>query len=377
MSVIIENTLKELERAGNLRVIPSDSSLSAAVDFSSNDYLGLASRTDLASEFLATAKERNIPLSASASRLLARHQNSFTALEHDLETAYADGRCALLFNSGYHANTGLIPALADKNTFIIADKLVHASIIDGIKLSGAGFARFRHNDYRHLEALAEKADAEGFRLLFIVESVYSMDGDSADIQRIVEIKRRFEDSLLYIDEAHAIGVEGSGGLGLSLPYAPYVDVMVGTLGKALASAGAFAMVSGEMRSFLVNKCRSLIFSTAIPPLTAEWSRVTLKSALEMDAARSHLKLLGRTLGRELGTECDSHIQALIVGDPHKAVSFSAKLREDGFVVLPIRTPTVPPGTDRLRISLSAAMKLSEVESLARAIKTIQKNGYEE
>ncbi len=178
MRETIENTLSQLRESSNLRVIP-DSAPEGIIDLSGNDYLGINARPEFQHEFLDSEEIRKIPLGSVASRLLASDQNQYAMLEADIEKAYR--RPALLFNSGYHANTGIISALASKDTIIIADKLVHASIIDGIKLSGASFERFRHNDYEHASRLAHKAAASGKTVLLIVESVYSMDGDTADI----------------------------------------------------------------------------------------------------------------------------------------------------------------------------------------------------
>lgn len=370
MQTIIEQTLGDLAASGNLRLIPDDATTSGRIDFSSNDYLGIATRADLRQEFFSAHDPRDLLMSASASRLLARTQTAFGDFEKSLHDAY--GRPALIFNSGYHANTGLVSALATKDYTILADKLVHASIIDGIKLSGAPFERFRHNDMRHLALLAEKISSQGRKLLIIVESVYSMDGDRAPLREIAEIKRKHDGALLYVDEAHAVGVEGPGGLGLVMAMgdqAADVDVIVGTLGKALGSTGAFAIMDDTFRSWAINRARSFIFSTAQPPVTAQWSKFVFEKSLGMDSERSHLKALGNALGRTLCNGSNSHIQPYMLGDPHAAVEMSKALAADGFDVLPIRTPTVPPGTDRLRLSLSAAMSIDDVEALGRAIKT--------
>ena len=260
MTKIIEQGLATLAESGNLRQIPEDATGSGRIDFSSNDYLGIASRSDLQKEFFELYSPEELLMSASASRLLARTQNAFEDFEESLSAAY--GRKALIFNSGYHANTGLVPALANNDYTIIADKLVHASIIDGIKLAGVPYERFRHNDLNHLARLADKANSQGRKVLIIVESVYSMDGDSSPLEDIVDIKRRYNDALLYVDEAHAVGVEGPSGLGLTMALgnkADDVDIIVGTLGKALGSAGAYAMTNSTLRSWAINKARSFIF----------------------------------------------------------------------------------------------------------------------
>lgn len=364
--------LSQLDAAGNLRHIPTDRTAVDLVDFSSNDYLGIAERDDLRELFLSTEEGRRAPLTSSASRLLAASQKYYNRLEELLAGLY--GREALLFNSGYHANTGLIPALTDKNTLILADRLVHASIIDGIMLSKCEFSRFRHNDIDHIEQLIVRSGRQGDNTLVIVESVYSMDGDTAPMEALADLKRRYPAVTLYVDEAHAFGVNGPRGLGLAAacPQPDAFDVVVGTLGKAAASMGAFAVVSDTLKALAVNKARSLIFSTVLPPINAAWSAFIIGHILDMDAERAHLASLARRLadgvasitGRDVPP---SHIMPLITGDARKAVAMSQALEREGLKVLPIRTPTVPPGTERLRISLSAAMTPGDIDRLLSAI----------
>lgn len=368
MRGIIEDGLERLAREGNLRRIATEDMAAGMTDLSSNDYLGLAGRTDLREKFLASVGA-TLPFTASASRLLAGAQRAFASLERTLEEAYGGDRRALLFNSGYHANTGLIAPLCGPKTVIVADKLVHASIIDGMRLSGARFERFRHNDTAHLRRLLEKCAAEGMEPLVVVESVYSMDGDRAPLEEIAGLKRELApEGWLYVDEAHAVGVEGGGGLGLSRDVEG-VDVIVGTFGKALASCGAFAMMDGRLREWMVNRSRSLIFSTALPPAQAAWSEMMFRQALGMDSERAHLRSLGEHLSHILkplrgGERAEpGHIMPLITGDPKAALNLSERLRADGFNVLPIRRPTVPPGTDRLRFSLSAAILHEQLDKL--------------
>lgn len=371
MKEIIKETLASLADGGNLRSIPADGGYLRRIDLTSNDYLGIASRNDLAEEFFADFVPSGGAMSASASRLLARRQRAFSDFEADLSDAYG-GRSALIFNSGYHANTGLVSALSLKGTIVLADKLVHASIIDGIRLGGAPFERFRHNDIGHLSRLARKAVENGMKPLIVAESVYSMDGDRADIEGLAEVRRACPGAMLYIDEAHAVGVEGDAGRGLCFSSKAYrdVDIVVGTLGKALGSAGAFAIMDDDVRRFAVNKARSFIFSTALPPLNIEWSRYVFGKALGMDSERVHLRMLSARLAEILshyGASGEaSHIQPYITGDPKKAVALSRAFADEGIDVLPIRTPTVPPGTDRLRLSLSAALTTDDIERFGEA-----------
>ena len=363
----INQTLNQLELSGNFRRIPKESA-ATVVDLSSNDYLGLAERADLREQFYSQHSPASIPMSASASRLLGSRQREYEAFERTITDAY--GRPALLFNSGYHANVGLIQALADSHTLIVADRLVHASIIDGIRLSGAPFERFRHNDYNHLERILAKKAADYDSILIIAESVYSMDGDRADIGQLTAAKKRCGDkAMLYMDEAHAVGVLGPAGLGLVAASAEPgdVDIVVGTMGKALASVGAYAVMSERMRDFMVNKARSLIFSTALPPLNIAWSDFIFRRMLGMDSERCQLARLSESLAGALDNQYASHIQPLIIGDPHKAVAMSQRLLKLGYKVLPIRTPTVPPGTERLRFSLSSAISPKAIDGLAAAI----------
>ena len=374
--------LDNLRREGNFREIPRMTS-GDIIDFSTNDYLGLGSNPDIQAAFFADPASLQVPMTSSAARLLAPRQIEYDNLEVALRLLYSrrrgDDTGALLFNSGYHANTGLIPALASGNdTMILADRLVHASIIDGIILSKAKFARFRHNDTAHLRELLEKHSGEFRNILVIVESVYSMDGDRADIEALLGRRREFPNVALYVDEAHAFGVLGPRGLGLvadsSAPWE--VDVVVGTVGKAASSMGAFAITDSVTRDFLINSSRSFIFSTALPPMQVAWSRFTLSKLLYGNTQREHLSHLAGELNRVLRQFSvipieESHIQPLVIGDPKEAVDLSNRLLTlYGIKALPIRKPTVPAGTERLRFSLSAAMSMDDIAVLDRALRDL-------
>lgn len=356
--------IQKLKSENNFRSIPSDSSDSQLVDLSGNDYLGIAADSGLKDEFFRSFNGEIPALSASASRLLAANQHEFQQLEQLLGDFY--NRPTLLFNSGYHANSGCIAALAKGNTLVLADKLVHASIIDGIMLSKADFQRFRHNDAEHLKQLLAKRAADYERVLIICESVYSMDGDSAPLEEIAALKT--PNSILYVDEAHAFGVCGRHGLGLAVDIQG-VDIIIGTLGKAAGSVGAFAAVANKcLRDYLINTARSLIFSTALPPINCAWSRFVIQRIPDMDNRREHLRELSAELARILKTQ-PSHIQPLITGSSESALALSKKLLKGGFKVLPIRTPTVPPGTERLRFSLSADLTVNQLQPLEHLLFT--------
>lgn len=357
--------IERLRQSDNLRAIPADSTaMQSIVDLSGNDYLGIAADHALKDAFLGSLGGDMPALSASASRLLAAGQKEFNALENLLQDLF--GAPALLFNSGYHANSGAISAFARERTLIVADKLVHASIIDGMILSKAPFERFRHNDADHLHRILQKRAGEFDRVLIVCESVYSMDGDIAPLEEIIAAKT--PNSLLYVDEAHAFGVMGRNGLGLTAGKQG-VDFTVGTLGKAIGSVGAFIVCHPEgAREYLLNTARSFIFSTALPPLNCAWSRYVIERIPSMDGRRRHLEELNHALGRILGIDSPTHIQPYITGSSAKAIELSRKLLAAGFKVLPIRTPTVPPGTERLRFSLSADLTVDQLLPLAYSLK---------
>lgn len=364
--------LDQLRESSNYRSFPSGGG-GDTIDLTSNDYLGLALRDDLRDEFMAQYHSGKFPaLTSSASRLLASCQLEYREFESLLAEIY--GREALVFNSGYHANTGIIQAIADKRTMVIADRLVHASIIDGIRLSGARFTRFPHNDFDRLERAIEAVPDDADRILVIVESVYSMDGDRADIDRLIDIRRADGRVMLYVDEAHGVGVEGPAGLGLvAASKAPAeVDIVIGTLGKALASSGAFALTGDIVKQYLVNKARSLIFSTALPPACVAWSRFLFGKMMGMDAERATLRRHAERIADAIAaaTGCRgvvSHIQPLVIGNAAATLQRSAELLREGVKVLPIRTPTVPPGSERLRFSLSASLTDADITRACRCI----------
>ncbi len=369
----IENTLRKLADSGNLRVIPHDTAATDEdiLDLTSNDYLGLAGNIELRRRFREELSDDDFMPTASASRLLATHQHRFDELEALLAELY--GKPALLFNSGYHANTGMIAALGDKHTLILADRLVHASIIDGMRLSGARFMRYAHNDYGHLEALIRKFGGEYARVIIISESVFSMDGDRADIAALVACKRLHPNVLLYIDEAHAVGVCGPLGLGLAVPYLDGVDILVGTLGKALASQGAYAILSETLREYMVNTARSLIFSTALPPLSAQWSTYVIRHSIAMEGERRRLETVCQDVACAVNASglskhevMPSHIIPVIIGDATRAVRLSKALKDCGVLCLPIRVPTVPLGTERLRLSINASITDRDIQYIAKA-----------
>lgn len=370
--MVIKQFLANLAEEGNLRKLP-DEMPSDMLDFASNDYLGVASRKDYAEEFLSNGKP--LVFSSSASRLLASKQDVYNELESMLRKEYS--REILIFNSGYHANTGIIPAIASVNkTLIVADKLVHASIIDGIVISRCDFRRFHHNDLRTLRRIVEENHTKYERILIITESVFSMDGDSPDLEGFLALKKEYSNLTLYIDEAHAFGVKGKRGLGLAYSSSSFDDwdIVVCPLGKAAASMGAFVVCSDDIKKLLINRSRALIFSTALPPVQVLWTTFILDKIFKMDSEREHLNrlssLFAEMLTRNYPSQIrgSSHIQPLIIGNAHETINLSSFLESEGIRALPIRKPTVPAGTERIRFSLSARMRESDIENVGEVLK---------
>ena len=325
--------------------------------------------------FLQNNSGHTPSMTSSASRLLAINQQSYINLEQFLGNLY--GRSALLFNSGYHANSGIIPALCTKQTLILCDKLVHASIIDGIILSRAKFVRYRHNDIDQLYNLVKSHREHYSDILIITESIFSMDGDICDLPKLVEIKKECPEVRLYVDEAHGFGVFGARGLGLCEYYNIIndIDIIIGTLGKAGASIGAFAITNAETKEYLINSARSFIFSTMLPPINCEWSQFMVRQIIDMAKEREHLKNISKQLNDFIlsagyASHSQSQIIPLIVGNAHTAVNISTHLLNMGYIALPIRTPTVPAGTERIRFSLNAGISSTVIMGLINALKTL-------
>lgn len=371
----ITETLAAIENEGRLRVVPQHRKGNGQLDLCSNDYMGLASRaTEWKDEFRARFPE--VSMTSSASRLLSIEQDVYQMLESYLGKLY--GRPALLYNSGYHANVGTVSALSDKDTLWVTDKLVHASIIDGLRLGGSDFKRFSHNDIGALRRILDKVSDVYKRIIIAVESVYSMDGDLSPLKEIGELKSEYPNIMLYVDEAHAVGCFGPKGAGLSAQEGiiEKTDVIVGTFGKACASSGAYVSCSSELRNFLVNTSRSFIFSTAIAPVNAAWSLFMLEKLAGMDHEREYLAKISAQFASGLSniTGIDipsgSAIVPLHIGNAADAVRISKQLEDRGIIALPIRRPTVPPGGERIRFSLNANISEQQITELLRIINEI-------
>lgn len=343
------------------------------LNLSSNDYLGLANELSLREEFLKTLTPDTFMPTASSSRLLTGNFTAYQKLEQQLADLFGT-ESALVFNSGYHANTGILPAICNTQTLILADKLVHASLIDGIRLSSAKCIRYRHNDLAQLQRLIESNHHQFQQLIIVTESIFSMDGDETNLREWVALKKKYTNVLLYVDEAHAFGVRGKKGLGCAEEQNCIndIDFLVGTFGKAIASTGAYIVCRQLIREYLINKMRTFIFTTALPPVNILWTTFILKHLSEYQERREHLQRISRKLKEALtnqGYDCPSvsHIVPMIIGPSEDAILRAETLQRKGFYALPVRPPTVPEGTSRIRFSLTADVTDQEIDNLIQLI----------
>jgi 8-amino-7-oxononanoate synthase len=371
--------LERLSRLGLRRELdPIDSPQGAEVrisdrvfvNFSSNDYLGLANHPALIKACADAAREHGV--GSGASRLLAGDAASHHALEGAV-SSWMQSERALLFNSGYAANVGILSALVGPGDAIFSDELNHASLIDGCRLSRASAIVYPHRDLDALEELLRTHPAR--RRLVCTESVFSMDGDRAPLRALVDLCEKFGAALL-VDEAHAIGTVGPAGTGACAEagLASAVAVRMGTLGKALGTFGAFAATSAALAELLINRARPLIYSTSLPPpiCAAALVAIGLASSGELqDRLWRNVRRFGEGLSR-LGfqPEASSSIFPVLLGSPKRALEAAKRLRGRGLLVKAIRPPTVPPGTSRLRFSICAGHTDEHIDRALVALKSL-------
>ena len=343
------------------------------VNLSSNDYLGLANNISLRKEFLKTITPETFLPTSSSSRLLTGNFTDYQELEQQLAAMFGT-ESALIFNSGYHANTGILPAVSNAQTLILADKLVHASLIDGIRLSSAKCIRYRHNDLSQLQRLISENHNAYEQIIIVTESIFSMDGYEADLHDHDKLKKSYSNILLYVDEAHAFGVRGDNGLGCAEEQNCIndIDFLVGTFGKAIASAGAYIACRQVIREYLINKMRTFIFTTALPPINIQWTSWILEQLPSLQEKRTHLLRISNKLKTALvdkGYNCPSvsHIVPMIVGASENTICKAEEIQRKGFYALPVRPPTVPEGTSRIRFSLTADITEHEIDQLIKLI----------
>jgi len=360
----IEEFLKKREKNNLLRVLRPATSRGEGlrnsggreyIDLSSNDYLGFSTHPKLKQ----AAKEavEKLGVGSSASRLLSGDLDIYHRLEEEVADLKGKEK-ALIFNSGYQANLGIISAFYNRGDVIFSDKLNHASIIDGIVLSGAKLFRFLHNDSNHLEQLLKAQRGKFKEALIVTESVFSMDGDKPKLKELVSLKEKYNCKLM-VDEAHATGIFGKSGAGMVSEEGVVegVDLIMGTFSKALGSFGGYVACSKVLINYLINTARSFIYSTALPPSVIAANLASLELVGEEPQRREELisnaDYFRKSL-EDLGFKVkgSSQIVPVIISDNQRIVKISEELQKKGYWVLPIRPPTVPVGESRLRFSLT-------------------------
>ena len=340
------------------------------VDFSSNDYLGLSHHPLLKKR--AAAWARTFGTGSAASRLVSGSLEPVHALEKRL-AAWKERPSALIMNSGFQANATVLEALFDRRILgapplVFTDRLIHASMHFGCKAAGVRQIRYRHNDVDHLATLLQRHATDASPRFILTESVFSMDGDIAPLDEIAALARR-HGALLIVDDAHASGVMGTQGRGL----AQQADIVIGTFGKALGSFGAWVTCDTDVRDYLVNRCAGFIYSTAPPPPVLGAIDAALEIVPGMEEERRHVRRLAEMLRAELAAlglstlASRTHIVPLVVEDAQAALDLARHLRRHGLFAPAIRPPTVPPGTARLRLSVTAAHAERDIDHLLRAV----------
>lgn len=366
---MIKQKLADLSASGNYRSLRLTHILSSkTISIDENSYLNLSTNDYLALSDANVQKEfvkglnfsSEFILSNPSSRLMCGNSVDYTILEDKLARLF-NKEAALVLSSGFMVNSGVLPAITTKKDLIIADKKVHASIIEGLKLSEAQYTRFKHNSVDHLKSILEKYSSSVSEIWVVVESIYSMDGDIAPLEEICELKKQYNFKL-YVDEAHAFGVRGEKGCGMleELGLSDKAEIIVATLGKAAASCGGFLVCSSLYREFLVNKMRTLIFSTALAPINLKWSSYVVDIIEKSTEKRAHIECLRKIACEVLNKQFDSHIIPIKVGCNFKTLELVEKLKAEGYLTTAIRYPTVAKGDELIRVSLNASMTEQEI-----------------
>jgi 8-amino-7-oxononanoate synthase len=374
--------LDEIDRSGRRRRLRSVSRQADGrleingrllLDFSANDYLGLSQHPELIKR--ASAFAQRWGSGAGASRLVCGNLLPFDAIEEKLARG-KQAEAALVLVSGFQANSSVLPALFDTKVLgaeplVYCDKLNHASLIQGCLAAGVSQIRFRHNDLGHLESLLERNRKERRPRFIVTETVFSMDGDRADLAGLVALAERY-DAFLYLDEAHATGVLGEGGFGLAKGLSGPRCLVLGTFSKALGGFGAYVACTQTLRDYLINRCPGLIYATALPPAVLGAMDAALDLLPTLDGPRAHLAALAdrfraamAAAGLDTGAS-STQIVPVMLGTENRALGFARALEEEGMVGVAIRPPTVPPGGSRIRFAFSARHTEDEVDRLIEA-----------
>ena len=364
----LEQELASLDR----RLLYRHLEVLSGFQFCSNDYLGLSKHPALGAA-LTSAIQASSRLASTGSRLLSGHVAVWENLEEGFAN-YLDVEATLFFGSGYLANVGLLSSILRKQDTVFSDAANHASLIDGIRLSGCHKVIFPHLDLDYLEDALRENDVESGERFIVVESIFSMDGDTAPLKDLSSLAERY-DAGLIVDEAHATGVVGPSGRGVvaASGRSETVIASIHTCGKALASAGAFVAGSKTLKEFLINRARTFIYNTALPPYMAAQVAAGIKLAEAAEDERKRLGQIAELLRTRLQAtgwdtgRSDSQIVPVLLGTSDRALQTANSLRDEGFAVWALRPPTVPEGTARLRLSMTADTPPEAVENLAGAL----------
>lgn len=361
----MQEELNQFEQEGRLRKV--ETKPGNMTNFSSNDYLSLAGQIPLRQKFYE--EYPCLALSSSSSRLIDGSYSIVMDLEKKLEEIY--GKSALCFNSGFDANSSVIETIFPKKSLILTDRLNHASIYDGIIASNSKFLRYSHLDMKALEKLLKKYQNDYEDIVIISESIYSMDGDCADLEALVSLKKQYNAQLM-IDEAHSYGVYGYG-IAYEKKLVSEIDYLILPLGKGGASMGAFVLCDEVAKKYLINRSRKFIYSTALPPITHAWNYYVLTHMQDFQEEQEALfrkeKLLYRLLQEEkIATTSSTHIVSIVIGNNEKANALSKALFQKGFLIQAIKEPTVPKNTARLRLSLTSAIPEEEIKRFVKELR---------
>lgn len=385
-SIVAEKKAQGLYR--KLRVLESPQGEHIQVDgkpylgFCSNDYLGLANDPQIKAAAIASITCDGF--GSGASHLVVGHHQEHALLEQEIAVFTGRDR-ALVFSSGYMANLALVSTLVSKSDVVLHDRLNHASLLDGGLLSGARFQRYLHNDMASLRTYLTKfsQDPKVQKILVVTDGVFSMDGDLARLDEMVQLCAEF-DALLMVDDAHGLGVLGECGKGTVAHFSlsqTQVPVLIGTFGKAFGTSGAFVAGSESLIDYLIQSARPYIYTTAMPPSTAAATRQSLQIVQAASAKRSHLQSLLIHFKQAMASltyellPSESPIQPVLIGDSFKTLALSQFLADKGILVGAIRPPTVPDNTSRLRVTFSAGHSFEDVDKLVAALKKAQAQGF--
>ena len=360
-------TIKNIKEKFLKYIIVDDKKM---LNLSSNDYLNLSTDKDLVLEFVDKYKNKNeFILSSASARLLTGNSSEYKRLENNF-SSLSSKEASLLFNTGYQCNQGVISALISKGDCIFCDKLNHASIISGLKLSQGDHFRYKHLDYDNLEKQLSEKRKNYKNALIVSESVFSMDGDIADIKKLVELKKKYN-CLLMLDEAHAFGVFGDNLFGVAQEnnLLNEIDIITVTLGKSLASMGAICVSNRVIIDYLINKASTFIFSTALPSINIMWSNFLLEEKFKLlKEKKEKLNSLFKEVHKIYPTISSSQIIPVIIGDSLKTKNTALFMQDRGYYVLPINPPTVPLNTSRLRLSLTSDITKDEMKDFFEKLK---------